>query len=214
MQSYAPTRVDAVVGTLLSHWRISVKSPPTHHTSPTVKMMEWTQDYCLACDRQISQPGNGAYCTQSCRLADLEKASNSSASSSPQAAAASSWSAAPTIPSSSAFYLPPPVNFSQLSASAAAHASTPPTFSGAYSGLSTSPPAPQHAYSYSYSGASSTAAARQPSLYSSPSRTSLNSSAAPTQDPSLLSDKVRADLQNYASSFDHVRDWKRRLTVA
>jgi len=178
-------------------------------------MMEWTQDYCLACDRQISQPGNGAYCTQSCRLADLEKASNSSASSSPQAAAASSWSAAPTIPSSSAFYLPPPVNFSQLSASAAAHASTPPAYSGAYSSLSTSPPVQQHAYSYSYSaGASSSAAAHQPTLYSSPSHSSLNSAAGQTQDPSLLSDKVRADLQNYASSFDHVRDWKRRLTVA
>lgn len=184
----------------------------TTHT--TVKMMEWSPDYCLACDRQISVPGNGAYCSQSCRLHDLEKASNSSASSSPHAAAASSWSAAPTIPQTG-FYLPPPVNFSALSASAAAQASsTPPTYGAAYHTLSSSPPQ-QQAYSMSYSAGISTApAGRQPTLYSSPSRTSLNSTTAPTQDPSLLSDKVRADLQNYASSFDHVRDWKRRLTVA
>lgn len=35
--------------------------------------MDCFQDFCLACDKQCE----GSYCSQSCRLADLEKAPNS-----------------------------------------------------------------------------------------------------------------------------------------
>lgn len=35
---------------------------------------EWSLDFCLVCDQQIS--GGGAYCSQSCRLADLDQQSS------------------------------------------------------------------------------------------------------------------------------------------
>jgi len=35
--------------------------------------MDCFQDFCLACDKQCTE---GSYCSQACRLAELEKASN------------------------------------------------------------------------------------------------------------------------------------------
>jgi ECL1/2/3 zinc binding proteins len=39
----------------------------------------WSLDFCLVCDQQIS--GGGAYCSQSCRLADLDQHASDSVSS-------------------------------------------------------------------------------------------------------------------------------------
>jgi len=173
--------------------------------------MDWYPDYCLSCDREISQSGHGAYCSQSCRLADLERASCRSGSSSPQAGATSSsspsWSG-PTLPNSGGFYLPPPLNFSAMSGkqSSSSAASSP----AARSPLSsTLPPSSQYSPpSYISNGN------RAPGLYLSPSRSSLSSlQSSTTQEPAVLSDKVKSELRDYASSFDHVRDWKRRMTV-
>lgn len=167
--------------------------------------MDWSPDCCLGCDREFTPSGNGAYCSQSCRLADLEK-SNKSPSASPHSAVSpSSWQSTSTAPlpnPSSNFHLPPPVNF-------AAYSLTP----SSYAPISQSPPTGPygHAYSQSYSQPSST----HSTLYSSPSQVSLSSQGgAPAQDPSVLADNVKNELQGYAASFDSLRDWKRRLTVA
>jgi endogenous inhibitor of DNA gyrase (YacG/DUF329 family) len=142
--------------------------------------MEWSHDFCLSCDRQISQSDHGAYCSQSCRLADLERASASSAP--------SSYASSTSHGHGSGFYLPPALNFSTISSQSSSAAtspiySTPPTYGGK-------------------------------TLYSSPSRSSLsslNSYGEPA--PPVLSDKVKNELREYAGSFDHIRDWKRRMTV-
>lgn len=168
--------------------------------------MDWSPDYCLSCDRQISQSGHGAYCSQSCRLADLERASCRSGSSSPQAGASSSpsWSG-PNMGSGAGFYLPPPLNFSAISGRQTSSAASSPT---TRSPLSSTPPLQ---YSSSPYASNST---RSSGLYTSPSRTSLSSlQSINTQEPAVLSDKVTKELRDYASSFDHVRDWKRRMTV-
>ena len=49
--------------------------------------MDWSPDYCLSCDRQTE---GGAYCSQACRLADLEKAKSPSQLSSSASSTASS----------------------------------------------------------------------------------------------------------------------------
>lgn len=60
--------------------------------------MEWSPDFCLACDRQTD---GRVYCSEACRLAEYEKApSNDSAPSSPSS------------PRSNGFYMEPAYNFS------------------------------------------------------------------------------------------------------
>lgn len=168
--------------------------------------MDWSPDYCLSCDRQISQSGHGAYCSQSCRLADLERASCNSGSSSPQAAPAPSWQNPNIIGTGAAFYLPPPLNFSAMSGRQPSSPASSPT---SRSPLSSTPP-PTY-----YSTSPYATNSRSSQLYTSPSRTSLSSlhSYSGQQEPAILSDKVKSELRDYASSFDHVRDWKRRMTV-
>lgn len=155
--------------------------------------MEWSHDFCLSCDRQISQSDHGAYCSQACRLADLERASTTSGSPSSYESSTHSH-----YGQSSAFYLPPAFNFSSV-----------PTGQ-------TSPPAssPSRSPITMYSNPAPSYGDRGSRLYSSPSRSSLSSlQNYGHQEPAALSDKVKSELREYAGSFDHVRDWKRRMTV-
>jgi len=148
--------------------------------------MDWSHEFCLSCDRQISQSDHGAYCSQSCRLADLERASASSAPS-------SYASTTSRTGNGSGFYLPPALNFASSSHQSAA----------AYSPSSRSPTYP-----------TTTQQGSERSLYSSPSRSSLSSlHSHGRSEPAALSDKVKNELREYAGSFDHIRDWKRRMTV-
>ncbi|KAI5778208.1 hypothetical protein EDC01DRAFT_365483 [Geopyxis carbonaria] len=162
--------------------------------------MEWSHDFCLSCDRQISQSDHGAYCSQSCRLADLERASSSS-SGSPSPSAGASWNS--QSGHGSGFYLPPALNFSS-------YANRQPASSPS------SPTARCHMSStHQYSTTSQSYGERSSQLYSSPSRTSLSSlqSCSQHSEPAALSDKIKNELRDYAGSFDHTRDWKRRMTV-
>jgi len=159
-------------------------------------MLDWSPDFCLTCDRE-SISGE-AYCSQQCRLADVEKASGASSSSSSPQTTPMTLASAP--PSGNGFYLPPPLNFSAMSSSRQTPtARSPVTTSHSAYGYPTQ--APQQG--------------RTTSLYSSPSRTSLSSlqSTSPQSSEVYLSDKAKNELRDYASSFDHVRDWKRRMTV-
>lgn len=166
--------------------------------------MDWSPDYCLSCDRQISQSGHGAYCSQSCRLADLERASCNSGSSSPQTAPAASWQNS-NIDTGAGFYLSAPYVFPAMTRQqSGSPTSSPPSRIPLPSTLTPT----QHS-------TSSYVSSRTAQLCISSSRISLSSlhSYSGQQEPVLLSDKVKNELRDYASSFDHVRDWKRRMTL-
>jgi hypothetical protein len=50
-------------------------------------------------------------------------------------------------------------------------------------------------------------------LNASSSRSSLSSVSSAQSNNSGISDQALSQLQGYANSFDHVRDWKRRVTL-
>ncbi|KAJ6088282.1 hypothetical protein N7486_009543 [Penicillium sp. IBT 16267x] len=113
---------------------------------------EWSLDFCLACDRQTL---GGPYCSQSCRLAELDR--------------------------------PTPDDVSQNSFQNSSHSRS--------STLDSQP---------------ETRSAR--SLSASSSQTSLSSLRSHASN--ITSDHLQDELRDYASSFDSVRDLKRRLTTS
>lgn len=169
--------------------------------------MDWSPDFCLACDRQSS---TGAYCSQACRLADIEKAGSEAVSPTSPAAPAS-W-ASSCLGTGSGFYLPPPVNFAAYKSSSMGHPSatfrTPSNSAAQPCYFSNSTPKSQ-----STSTTSSLASSSKRALTPSSSRTSLSSLQTTSTQEGQLSDQARSELRGYASSFDQVRDWKRRMTT-
>ncbi|KAI9820160.1 MAG: hypothetical protein M1826_000954 [Phylliscum demangeonii] len=197
--------------------------------------MAWSLDFCLACDRQTT---GAFYCSQACRLTDLDRASScasgsGSAPGSPGAApapdlrpcgressaAASSWIVG--------FQLPPPVEFGAYrsgrgTTTAAAAAATP------SSALAPAPRAPPAVTSQAEAdlGLSSswldlgrdlhlhlTSSSSQASLLSMRSdgtTSTASTSTSAASDEARLSDQARSELRAYARAFDCVRDWKRR----
>ncbi|KAK6006572.1 hypothetical protein QM012_006982 [Aureobasidium pullulans] len=83
--------------------------------------MDCFLDFCLACDKQTSE---GLYCSQACRLADLEKA-GSSTPSSPFTPAMDSSSQSYFPSGSGAFQLPEAFSFKPTSTSTFAESSSP-----------------------------------------------------------------------------------------
>jgi hypothetical protein len=154
--------------------------------------MEWSHDFCLSCDRQME---GGTYCSQACRLADLEKAGTAHSSQ-------LSSSASSTSSSNHGFYLPPAVNFSAYQAPAKSR------------GFDMSPSSPHHYYPTANGSyfAPSTAAQQQQqrSLSPSSSRSSLASNGSQPQ--SGITAQAATQLNNYVRSFDQTRDMKRRYT--
>lgn len=159
--------------------------------------MEWSHDFCLSCDKQIAE---GAYCSQACRLADLEKAGCPEPSLTPYSSSG--------VHTASGFYLPPAVNFAAYRS--VAKTSSAPTSPRGYA-------AHQASYFATPAAISSTVSlASIPSirgLTPSSSRSSL-SSISSTTTAQTVSPQVANQLQSYMSSFDQVRDVKRRLTLA
>jgi len=154
-------------------------------------MASWNNDYCLSCDRQMSEPS--AYCSQACRLADLEKAGRAQQLSS---------SASSTSSSNNGFYLPPAVNFSAYKAPSSSK------------GFDMNPTSPYHYYptqngSY-FAPPQAARPAPQRSLTPSSSRSSLASTSSQTQ--SGVSQQAATQLNNYMRQFDQTRDMKRRYT--
>ena len=163
--------------------------------------MEWSHDFCLSCDRQISE---GAYCSQACRLADLEKAGTSDQTSNLSSSASSSTSSASSNPG---FYLPPAVNFAAFK--------TPSTSRGFDLGPSSHHYYPtNHSTHYSHH-ASNAPAVSSPTLNRSLSPSSSRSSlaSAASQSTSGISQQAANQLNSYVRSFDQVRDMKRRLNT-
>lgn len=155
--------------------------------------MDWSPDFCLACDRQTD--GN-AYCSEGCRLAEYEQASNagSTASSPTSPRGPVSW---PTT-KSNGFYMEPAYNFSKARAY----------------GTSVSPRS--STFYQSSRPQSSPASLSRPVLTPSSSQSSLfsmqSSSSTLASEPSQLSDESRKALRAYASSFDQSRYQRRQST--
>jgi hypothetical protein len=182
---------------------------------------EWFHDYCLYCDKQTL---GGLYCSQACRLADLEKPDSTPTSPSlttgdsdstwrfaSSSSAANSFSAR----SSTRFELPPSFNFEKYRA--ASRLESPP-LSPRTAGVSSeqsqpSRKAPHPAAPQTTTSSSSYSQSRNRSLNTSSSRSSLSSVTSTGSSTQGLSEHAISQLQNYSNSFDHTRDWKRRITL-
>lgn len=149
----------------------------------------WSLDFCLVCDRQT--PG-AAYCSQACRLSEIDRSSSSSSGSEPSSPTCSSQQPWTTVDN----HHP---DFSRHHNSKLFQSSLP-------FDLTLQPP----------SASSNPTSSSSPSkaLTPSSSQTSLASmgSMASSSSCSSLSCQIRSELEGYAGCFDQVRDWKRRLT--
>lgn len=171
--------------------------------------MSWTHDVCLSCDNQ-TQDGQ-KFCSQACRLADMERAGYSEPPT-PAALPSStsswdSWQMPATTSRQHSFQLSPAVNFSQYRQQP----------------LESPPSSPRsrsthHSACYfSQHAATSANSSSQPSgrgLTLSPSRSSLSSvsSSGTSLSPPGLSEETMNQLRDYSGAFDQTRDWKRRVT--
>ncbi|KZZ98604.1 hypothetical protein AAL_03122 [Moelleriella libera RCEF 2490] len=163
----------------------------------------WTHQYCLSCDKQVQTDG-AAYCSESCRLADQEKADHdktltpsSQASSPAYSPSGYPWSTTQSSPASSGlkFYLAPAYDFSNAqpygNASVRSH----------------------HFEPVSTNSTTETSSRTLPrSLTPSSSHSSLCSmqSTSTTAESAQLSERSRQELTAYAISLEHVRLQRRR----
>lgn len=142
--------------------------------------MDCFLDFCLACDKQTLE---GLYCSQACRLADLEKAGSSgpASPSTPSSPESESWQPFHQT-RNSGFSLPQSFDFNA--------------------------PRTTNQSSQTHSARGSAEKVLSPST----SRTSLSSamSNASGQTSPTMSETVQNELQGYVSSFDAVRELKRR----
>jgi len=180
--------------------------------------MDWSPNYCLNCDKQTAEPH---YCSQACRLADLEKSAFSApvtpsldySSSSPYSTL--SFSATATNRSNIQIQLPPAFNFAAYRQGSSAATYSPPSSPRSSATSSQQNYSTAKYYTSSHSPALHRSASeyppRQRSLNTSTSRSSLSSIASTST--SGLSDQALSELQKYSNSFDHMRDYKRRVTL-
>jgi hypothetical protein len=178
---------------------------------------EWFHDYCLYCDKQTL---GGLYCSQACRLADLEKPESTPASpSSTTRDSDSTWRltsssrevASFSTRNSTRFELPPSFNFEKYRASSRLES---PPLSPRSAGSQQSQPSQKVTHpTTTQTSTSSYSQSRNRSLNTSSSRSSLSSVTSAGSSTQGLSEHAISQLQDYSNSFDHTRDWKRRVTL-
>ncbi|OJJ74112.1 hypothetical protein ASPBRDRAFT_29254 [Aspergillus brasiliensis CBS 101740] len=129
---------------------------------------EWSLDFCLACDRQTL---GGPYCSQACRLADLDTVSKEAAA--PRAILSPQPTKVPSIAGCSVA-----ISFAKTE-----------TLPAGSSG------------------------SQYPKRVLSPSssQTSLSSVKSNSSQSLVVASQYKNELRDYACSFDHVRDLKRRF---
>lgn len=204
-----------------THLRSSRLAPPFKST-PSFRpliVMGCFPDFCLACDQQTAC---GPYCSQACRLTDLERGPAGSEPVSPlqRVVGPARWESSHSTPTSSSpvgFYLSSPVDFAvyrqsrhgQITsardphpARTAFHPAHPPPPPSSRTDL------PRHPLLLS--SRSEHASTRLTPSSSQTSLVSLRSNTSST-DERRLSDETWSELRHYASSFDVTRDHKRRL---
>jgi hypothetical protein len=170
--------------------------------------MDCFQDFCLNCDRQVS---GGAYCSQSCKLADLEKGNTPSS---------------PVIATSTAATSSSPPSSSQhhtrsLTAPSTSTISDKYTLREDWTRTYTQPTPADDVRSPQTSYFMRTSDNNQPTsqgpnaraLTPSSSRSSLASSTSGAHNSNLISDQAKLELQEYFNAFDHAKASKRRQST-
>lgn len=175
--------------------------------------MSWTHDICLSCDNQ-TQDG-AKFCSQQCRLLDMERGAGYS--SGPQTPAAVSGKYSPqsygswqVVSTSSQqhqpFQLSPAVNFSSYRQQPSESPPSSPRSRSTHQSAS---------YFSQHAAAPATSQTSQRGLTLSPSRSSLSSvssNGSNVSSPGLLSEETSNLLRDYSGAFDQTRTWKRRTT--
>lgn len=153
--------------------------------------MDCFADFCLSCDRQT----NGTpFCSQACRLAELDPSSPSPPVS-PSHSYTEGVSRRPTPPARSGFYLPPAFDFSSHRTSTSSRSKRPVSLSNTKSATTQS-------QSNNTSRLSPTS-----------SQTSISSIKTTSSYQTKLSLQAENDLKKYARSFDQVRTLRRRVSL-
>lgn len=160
----------------------------------------WSHQFCLACDKQVETDA-AAYCSESCRLTELERTSSPSSQASSPGLTPSSypWTTSPSSKQSPStkFYLSPAYDFTN----AQPYGTTPTTQQ-------------QSLFGHYAMGADQTKPAAGPArvLTPSSSHSSLCSmqSTSTSGETGQLSDRAKQELRAYAVSFEHVRTQRRR----
>jgi hypothetical protein len=153
--------------------------------------MDCFADFCLSCDRQT----NGTpFCSQACRLAELDH-SSTSLPVSPSDSYAERAAQRPSQPARRGFYLPPAFDFSLHRTSTLPLSKRPVSLSSTKSATN---PSTLHSNS---------------SLSPTSSQTSLSSVKTTQSHHSKISRQAESDLKEYARSFDQVRTLRRRISL-
>lgn len=170
--------------------------PPVKFANNMTVELDWSLDYCLACDKQTS---GEAYCCQSCRLADLDRSPCLSEPESPRNLEFSSDPQSTMPRRSPGLQLEPAYDF-------AAHRTT-----IVSSGEKNQRASARATTQFSTSTVSLPSHPSSRSLTPSSSRSSLGSvtSNSPLECP--LSVQARTELRSYANSFDLIRNWRRQM---
>ena len=159
--------------------------------------MDCFGDFCLACDKQT----NGTpFCSQACRLAELDHTLSSSEPASPMYTheGASQRSAGPVT---KGFHLPPAIDFLSYRRDRTFQSQTHQTNAS-------------NAESQRVNEASTpTTLSYCSNLTPSSSQTSLSSLHTTQSSPGGISEQAWNELRNYASNFDQVRALKRRMST-
>lgn len=163
---------------------------------PTV--MDCLGDFCLACDKQT----NGApFCSQACRLAELDQSSSSSEPTSPiYPRHRTSQRSLHSV--TAAFQLPPAIDFSSYRRERMVQtpASQAKSSTSSYHTANKATTAPSHSSRTSY-------------LTPSSSQTSLSSLRTIHTSPGGISEQAWDELRNYASNFDQIRTLRRQMST-
>jgi hypothetical protein len=153
--------------------------------------MDCFADFCLSCDRQT----NGTpFCSQACRLAELDHSSPSLPISPSDSYSERAAHRSPQ-PARSGFYLPPAFDFSSHRTSPLSRSKRPASLSVAR--RTTNPPTLQN----------------NSSLSPTSSQASLSSIKTTQSHHAKLSQQAEHDLKEYARSFDQVRTLRRRISL-
>ena len=162
---------------------------------------KWSPDYCLACDRQTA---GGLYCSQACRLAELETSPCGSEPSSPTTPSLAPFWASTEPRRGSGFYLQPAFDFA---------AYRPSTVSPAQAALRGNSMSQMARFTNSFQTLTPSVPLSPSNrvLTPSSSRSSLSSISSNSSAGGYLSAQARTELQSYSNSFDVIRNWKRRM---
>lgn len=165
--------------------------------------IDWSLDYCLACDKQTD---GGVYCSETCRLAEYEQATSGSEASSPAAHGPGSWPTTKlTNPRWTALFEDDAPYSRKISSPRPQHqyGGTPPSkLSEAFLLRPSSSPVLQPKSSL-------TPSASHSSLFS---MLSASSSTTSMNEQPQLSEEARKELRAYANFFDQSRYRRRQST--